>query len=333
MVTSKVGSNSMNLSDPLARGTPQSTHGGDAAMQGYSGLRRMDADWDDLRVLLALSRAGSLAGAAKALKVDPTTVGRRLAALEASMGARLARRTPEGVSLTPDGEIAIAVAQQMEEAAQGLKRRLETDTSGVVRLTCTEAFMQHLFRFLPELQRAHPGLRVEYISENASLDLARGEADLALRFYRPTGGGIVVKKAGTVGWSLYGSDAYVARKGTVQLGDLRRHELVCFDEALGNVPGALWLAEHARDATVVFRGNGPRSLCEAVAAGLGIAVVPCFVAADNPLLRRLTPAVLTVSEAWTAVHEDLRSAPRVRAVLDFVHEAFARDRALLAGEV
>jgi DNA-binding transcriptional LysR family regulator len=293
----------------------------------------MDADWDDLRVLLALARAGSLAGAAKALKVDPTTVGRRLAALEAALGGRLAKRTPEGVSLTTEGEIAVAVAQNMDEAVQALRRQLDNDTSGVVRLTCTEAFMQHLFRYLPELQRAHPGLLVEYISDNAPLDLARGEADVALRFYRPTGGGIVAKKAGTVGWGLYGSDAYLARKGTVDLGSLSDHEVVCFDESLKNVPGALWLAEHARGASVVFRGNGPRALCEAVAAGLGIAVLPCFLAAGNPLLRRLSPAVLTVSDAWTAVHEDLRSAPRVRAVLDFVHSAFVRDRALLAGEV
>jgi DNA-binding transcriptional LysR family regulator len=293
----------------------------------------MQSDWDELRVLLALARAGSLGAGARQLKVDPTTVARRLGALEESLGVRLVVRNPDGIKLTREGELAVAAAGRMEEALGGLRRQLESSgEAGVVRLTTTDSFAQFLLHFLPELASSHPGLRVESVSANASLDLVRGEADVAVRFFRPRQEGVVARRIGTVGWSLYGSDAYLERKGPVKLGALAGHDLLGFDDSLASVAGAVWMREHAGDAEVVLRGNSPRALAEAVSAGLGISVLPCFIAAGNPSLRRLVPAVLGTSEIWTAVHEDLKDVPRVRAVLDFVHALVERERALLAGE-
>lgn len=293
----------------------------------------MFGDWDELRVLLALARAGSFGAASRELKVDPTTVGRRLAALEEWLGVRLVLRNPEGIKLTPEGELAVAAAEKMEEALAGVKRQLDSrDEAGVVKVTATESFTTFLFRHLPELARTHPELRVEYLSGAAALDLVRGQADIAVRFFRPKQDGVVVKKIGTVGWSLYGSDSYLARKGPVKLGDLGSHDVVGFDDSLSSTPGALWMREHASDAHVALRGNSPSALAEGVAAGLGISVLPCFVAAGNPQLRRLVPDVLATSEIWTAVHADLKDVPRVRAVLNFVHSVVAREGALLAGQ-
>jgi len=293
----------------------------------------MQSDWDDLRVLLALARAGSLGAGARGLKVDPTTVSRRIGALEEVLGVRLVARSPDGIKLTREGDLAVAAAGKMEEAFGGLRRKLEqSGETGVVRLTTTDSFAHFLLHFLPELASSHPGLRVESVSGIASLDLARGEADLAIRFYRPKQDGIVARKVGTVGWSLYGSDAYLQRRGPVRLGALAGHDFLGYEDSLASVPGAAWIREHAGDAPVVLRGNSPRALAEAVAAGLGISVIPCFIAAGNPSLRRLVPAVLGTSEIWTAVHEDLKDVPRVRAVLDFVQGLVQRERALLAGE-
>lgn len=293
----------------------------------------MQSDWDELRVLLSLARAGSLGACARNLKVDPTTVARRVAALEESLGVRLVVRNPEGIRLTREGELAVSAAGAMEEAVAGLRRQLDgRGEADVVRLTTTDSFAQFLLHHLPELAASHPGLRVEAISSNASLDLVRGEADVAVRFFRPRQDGIAARKAGTVGWSLYGSDAYLARKGPVRLGALAGHEFLGFDDSLASAAGAVWMREHAGDARVVLRGNSPRALAEAAAAGLGIAVLPCFVAAGNPSLRRLVPAVLGTSEIWTGVHEDLKDVPRVRAVLDFIHALLQRERALFAGE-
>lgn len=166
----------------------------------------------------------------------------------------------------------------------------------------------------------------------AGLDLARGQADLAIRFFRPQGEGLVAVKASPIGWGLYASDAYLARRGPVELGQFARHEIIAFDESLKRTAGAVWLSEHAKDATVVLRCNSPRALSDAVAAGMGVSALPCFIAAGNPLLRRLSPSVLASSEVWLVVHEDLRSVPRVRAVMDFIHGIFQRERALFAGD-
>ena len=293
----------------------------------------MQPDWDELRVFLALARAGSLGACARQVKVDPTTVARRVGALEDSLGVRLVVRNPDGIKLTREGELVAAAAARMEEALGGLRRQLEgRSEGGVVRVATTDSFAQFLLHYLPELAASHPGLRVESISGNASLDLVRGEADLAIRFFRPRQDNVVARKVGTVGWSLYGSDAYLERKGRVKLGALADHDFLGFDDSLSSAAGAVWMREHVGDARVVLRGNSPRALAEAVASGLGISVLPCFVAAGNPALRRLTPVVLGSSEIWTAVHEDLKDVPRVRAVLEFVHALVQRERALLAGE-
>jgi DNA-binding transcriptional LysR family regulator len=171
----------------------------------------MQSDWDDLRILLALARAGGLVAAARQLKVDPTTVSRRLTALEESLGARLVVRNPDGIRLTPEGELAVDAAERMEQALGAMRRQLECgEPSGVVRLTTTDAFAQFLLHSFADLAASHPALRVELLTGNVTFDLVRGDADLALRFARPTQEGVVARKIGTVGWALYGSDTYLA---------------------------------------------------------------------------------------------------------------------------
>ncbi len=292
-------------------------------------------DWDGLRTLLALSRAGSFAGAGKALKVDHSTVGRRIAALERAFGQPLVIRTPDGVAITAAGHAACEAAERMEEAVLVAERRIagERMQARVVTLTTTDGFSDFLVgRFAPFCIE-HPELRLDIVTNNDPVDLSRGEADVALRMFQPTEPSLVARRIGTIGWSLYASDDYVARRGRPTLADLGGHALLGYDEALAHAAGARWLAQNMPDAGFVLRAQAPRAVAAAAAAGMGVGIIPCFYAQGEPRLRRVTAAVLIESEVFAVVHNDLRNVPQVRLVVEQLAAMFRADRALLRGDI
>ena len=292
-------------------------------------------DWNDLKYLLALKRAGTLAGAARELGVDHSTVSRRLAALEEGIGTQLLRRTPEGLCFTEAGEHAARTAEAMDASASSLLSKLagEDDRdAGVVRLTCAEGFIPYLVAGSLELRSAHPELRVELLPSTAPLDLMRREADIALRMFRPTQPALVARLVGKLGWSLYASEAYVARKGTLaSLGDLSGHDLIAYGAELKAGFGPRWLEEHAGNGTVVMRCDTVRGAVLAVTQGVGIGTMPCYLAAGEPSLRRLTPEVTANAEIFLVTAPDLQDLKRIRLVLEMVTTVFDRNRALFAG--
>lgn len=292
-------------------------------------------DWNDLKYLLALKRAGTLAGAARALSVDHSTVSRRLAALEEAMGSQLLRRTPEGLCFTEAGNTAAATAEAMDASASGLLDKLagaDDRDAGVVRLTCAEGFIPHLVAASQELRAAHPELRVELLPSTAVLDLLRREADVALRMFRPTQAALVARLVGKLGWSLFASEAYVARKGLLEsVGDLSGHDLIGYDAELKAGFGPRWLEEHAGSATVVMRCDTVRGAVLAITQGVGIGTIPCYLAAGEPSLRRLTPEVTANAEIFLVTAPDVQDLKRVRLVLEMVTAMFDRHRALFAG--
>ena len=205
-------------------------------------------DWNDLRYFLAIHREGTLAGAARNLRVQHSTVGRRLEMLEAALGASLFARTP-GRLPAHRGRDRGSLARRGCRAGAGGDRapggRARQRIEGVVRLTASEAFSGFLVRRLAELQTRHPGLMVEILSGNRSFDLSRGEADLALRITNTTQPELICKRIGDAGWSLYAAEGYLARRGVPPVPDLAGHDVIGFDESMAQVPGALWLKEHA----------------------------------------------------------------------------------------
>jgi DNA-binding transcriptional LysR family regulator len=291
-------------------------------------------DWNDLRYFLAVQRAGSFAGAARLLAVENSTVGRRIAALESALGITLFRRTPEGLLLTDEGTAVVPLAESMEQAALAIEQRHwggDARLEGTVRLAVSEALSGFIVRRLPLLREVHPGIRVEILSGNQAHDLMRGEADLALRLMRPAQPELVARKLGGIGWSLYAAESYVQARGVPRLDDLSGHDVVGFDASFSKVPGAVWLAEHAASATTVLLGNSLVSILNALLVGLGIGVLPCFLCEDEPTLRRLTPEVVAVREAFLVANPQAARVGRVRAVMDFVAEVFQREEPLLRG--
>ncbi len=288
-------------------------------------------DWDDLRYFLAAYRRGSLSAAARELGCEYTTVGRRIDALEAALGTTLFTRAAEGLKATSAATDLVELAEQIERATVAIAARAsghDERVEGVVRVTCPEGFSLYVVDRFAELRALHPALVIEILTDVESLDLRRGEADIALRMNPTTQGDLVARKLCPMAWRMFASDAYVKRRGKPSpTGDLRGHQIVGFDTPLAHVPGARWLNEHAEPASIVCRGNSLRAIVDAVVAGLGLSVLPHFLATRTPGVRLLAPEVLGTRTLSIVVHPDLVRVARVRAVIDFLTEAVLRDHA------
>lgn len=292
--------------------------------------------WDDARFFLEIHRAGSLSAAGRGLRVNQSTVGRRLAALESALGARLFDRTPEGYLLTPSGEALLPRAERMEEEALAAARDVaggEARLAGSVRLTAPETFgSRFLTARLADFHRRYPDIALELVADNRAFSLSRREADVALRLARPVQPLLVTRQVAEVGTTLYASKGYLAARGKPRPRELSGHDLIGFDETFQPEAEMRWLAQHARGARVVFKSNSSQSQLAAAEAGMGLALLPCYLADPVPGLVQVLPVSKGVVRGlWLVLHRDLRHTARVRALADFLVEALHRERAVLRG--
>ncbi len=298
----------------------------------------MPLHWDDFRFVLALGRAGSLGAAARLLKVEQSTVGRRLSALETELGVQLITRTPHGATLTEAGQAAVGLAESMDRGVEELIRKIggeDRRPEGIVKLATTDTTAGFLMGGLMPLRESYPELHIELVVSNTAHDLMRREADVALRMFRETNPNLISRKIGDIGWSLYASPSFVERTGValgpdVDSAALEGQELIGFSEMLVHAPGAVWLTAHSRPEDVVLRASSLTAVATAAKAGVGIAVLPCFVC-DSPELIRLTPQVVTNTEAFLIIPPEHRDTVRVRIVMEAVAKLFEQERAMLAG--
>jgi DNA-binding transcriptional LysR family regulator len=276
-------------------------------------------DWNDLRYVLAVSRSGSLSAAARHLRVNQTTVARRLGALERALGARLFDRIEGRMVATDAGQVAAVRAERVETEAQALAGELagaDTDAVGVVRVTAVPSIVNHmLVPRLGALLTRYPRLELEIVAEPGNLSLSKREADLAIRLARPPVGVAVCRRIGTVSYAVYG----------LRLVPDRTLPWITYDEAHAHLPQARWVARQDRGAKdCTLRLNDADSLLQAVRAGLGRALLPTFMAEADSRLVRLSPEPAVLErEVWLLVHPDLRPLPRVSVVVDWVCEIFA----------
>lgn len=284
-----------------------------------------------------LSRAGSLGKTAKTLGIDHSTVSRRLAALEDSIGTQLAVRNPSGLELTDAGEAVATAARGFEELVGQLTRRIggeDARAEGVVRLSTTPGFAPFLLRGLGQLRDQHPGIRVEVLPRLAALDLLRREADLAIRLFRDRTASLLTRKIGELGWGLYASDDYLnARDAELGSASLEGHEVIAYDAALSALPGAAWLQERLGDRAPVMTCGDPASALAAALAGLGVTAIPCFMAVGLPHLRRLTPDIIGRTEVFLVIPPDHKNTTRVRITADFIAAYAEKNRSLLEGRL
>jgi DNA-binding transcriptional LysR family regulator len=286
-------------------------------------------DWDDLRYFLAAYRQRSLAGAGRELGCDYTTVGRRVAALETALGATLFARVPEGLAPTPAADDLAPLVEQMERASYEITIRTtgrDDRVSGRVRITCPEGFHLYVVGQIPSLRVRYPDLVVDVIADVRTLDLTRGEADLALRFGPTPQPDLLTRSLGELAWKMFASPAYISRCGVpTPLNDLREREVVGYGAPLEHVPGAAWLAEHGAKARVVFRGSTLQAILDATVAGLGLAVLPYYFASQELRVRLVAPDTLATRRLTLVVHRETAKLARVRAVIEFFADAINND--------
>lgn len=290
-------------------------------------------NWDDLRFVLALHRHGSVGAAARALKVDPSTIGRRIAALESVLGAQLVVRQPDGMKLTDEGREAALAAEAVDARLGELASKVGGVTEqprGHVRVSATDGFATLLYGGLAALREDYPEIIVDLLISSAAVDLARGEADIAIRAFRETRGDLVARKVADIGWSLYASPAYLARKPlAADPLDLRGHDIIGFAEVAARTPGARWLDEHASGAAVALRATSTTAAMNAARAGMGVAVVPCFTA--DASVERIAPKVIATSEVFIVTTADAKATARVRIVCNALANLFTKEKAMLGG--
>jgi DNA-binding transcriptional LysR family regulator len=286
-------------------------------------MQYRDVDWDDLRYVLAVARVGSALRAAEQLGVNQTTVLRRLEALEASLSAQLFERRRSGHKLTPAGRVVVTSAERIEREALGLKSALDAERralSGSVRLTTSESLAARLISpCLRSFRACHPEVTVEVLVTDERLDLARGEADIALRASsRPQGAGVVARRLPDAHWTIYCSRSYAEERGLPKSReDIHRFDIVGMEGRMAQLEGWRWLAAAAAGASIRCRSNSLTNLVSNLKSGLGLGALPTIVGDAEPdLVRCLAPPPELSSELWLIVREEVRANAHVRAFAD-----------------
>lgn len=286
--------------------------------------------WDDLSVLLAVSRSASMSEAARRLQVDQTTISRRLRAFEDDAGVQLVIRRRDGIALTEAGRRAARAAEVMETVTHDLERELfgaDARLEGRLRVTTlTEIALEH-----PELftsfATAFPGIDLEVETGTGVRSLARREADVALRWHRRPDPSLYAEKLFRVAFAVY------ARRDSVDPDVPLREQPWLATTRDTAVPALVaYLDAHAASERMVCRYEDLPSLVAAVRTGAGVAVLPCGFADADPSLVRLSDVLSDFAiDAWFVTHPDLRDTARVRSFLAHVRRYFSSRTALYAG--
>lgn len=305
--------------------------------------------WDDLRLTLAIAECGTLSGAAAQLGISHPTLSRRLQQIEHRLGTRLFERLPGGLQPTAAGDEAQQLARRLRDDIGALERRIgqrDSTADGAVRLTAPDAVSEYLLpAMLARLCLHHPGLRIDLLVANQLLSLAQREADIALRVTaRPTES-LRGRRVGTVAMAVYAPRSMrlpAALAQAIEPGRPQRppsaQQLdglpwVGFDDALACSGPGQWLARHVADSQIRLRANTLLGAAQAVRAGLGCGVLPCFVGAASPdLLRIGAPLDELAQPLWLLVHPEVARLPRIRRASDALAAQLRQASARLAGE-
>lgn len=282
-------------------------------------------DWNDLRYFLAVARTGSTLAASKQLKVSQSTVSRRITALEEALEVKLFVRRPSGYELTPRGEAVLPAAQDVETAMAAFSDGIEAETrrlTGTVRVSTVEsAANKWVIPAIAVLREHHPDIQVEMISSDHYVDLARGEADFAIRFGpRPTEETLVARHLFDMLESVYASKVLVDRHGLPDgIADLARYPMI--GSTSENSFNNAWILENIQGAQIAQRASSMSTVMASIQSGLGAAILPCIMGDAEPDFVRLVPPIEEMTTpGWMVTTDIARRQPHIRVVIDAVIE-------------
>ncbi len=285
-------------------------------------------DWDDYRFFLAVARHGSLSGAALDLQVAQSTVGRRLASLEASLGVRLLNRTPDGYVPTSAGLSVRQKAERLEAETQSLQRDLGGQDSrfvGHVRVMCAEAMATHILApCLAEMHATHSDIMIELVSNPGEVSLAMREADISVKLKRSSQNDLIGRRVGTIAFGLYASEGYLELHDQPDFAaGCPGQFLVTQLDDIEDQPQIKWLTDIAPRARIAMQTGSHEAALLAAVHGGGLACLARFRAdSEERLVRLVVPVPVPTVEIWLMVHRDNRDTARIRAVLDHIAANF-----------
>jgi DNA-binding transcriptional LysR family regulator len=280
-------------------------------------------DWDGLQVFLAVARGGRVSAAARRLGVEHTTVARRIAALEKTLGVSLFYRTTRGYLLTPEGQNVVSAAEAMERSALAVEARARENSgvlAGRVRVAMPPEYGSHwLAPKLATFRARHPQIELQILVGTRQRDLSRGEAELAIQPPRPTQMGMVAVRLGRVAVGLYASRSLIAEKRLRirKLADMRELLLLAYTAPFQVLQEAKWFQPILTSAAMGLESNSTHALLAAARAGAGVAVLPRFVAREHDDLVAVSDDV-AAHDLLLITHPEVRRDPKVRATADFL---------------
>lgn len=289
-------------------------------------------DWDDLRTFLAVAQEGTIRGAAKVLKVNHSTVSRRINAFEDQLQVRLFERQPTGYVLTPAGEDVLGSAQSVKEHIDGLQRRVlgqDTKLTGPLRVTLPDVLaIKLLAPNFAEFAANYPGIELEVNVSYETMNLSKREADIAIRITDKPPETLVGRRVAQYSNCCYASPAYL-ESHDLRAAPRDANWIGWTDE----LTSPKWVIESEfPDMPVRYRFPNLLMQLEAARAGMGVAKIPCFLGDPDPGVIRVSGTEPEPSwTVWLLTHEDLRHTARIRAFMEFMADAFAKHKPLLEG--
>jgi DNA-binding transcriptional LysR family regulator len=290
--------------------------------------------WDEFRLIKSIAEARSLAGAAEMLGVNHSTVFRRLAAVESAVGARLFERSRAGYEPTVAGEEMIALASTMAESVLEFERRVagrDIKPTGELSVTTPEAIGQHFMpAIVAQFQTQNPGIVVELILSNQSLNLSRRDADIAIRLTNDPPETLVGRRICTGRWSVYCRRDLIAGLGSEALDTVA---FIGFGDNFGSAPGRRWIQANIHPGRLVAKANSAHCILQLALQGFGATLLPCFLGDCCPDLTRVGHLLPELDLGlWMLTHSDLRRSARVRAFMDFVGAELTKHRRAIEGQ-